>query len=175
MNRRGFLRMLGTGAAIGGVAAVAPSQVWPFRKIFLPLRPTLQQLMDQHMAAMMEVLPGHLTGTYPALYGSVLYDRPDAVRLENIQVPNLEPGQYLALDRRRYTLTRAAAAQQALIAQMDSDQKWFWKQPLAAQRAGFIEVDTDPMFSKPRVLAKNAARKFVDSLKVRNEDLGWDG
>lgn len=39
MNRRGFLRMLGTGAAVGAVAAVAPilpSEVFPFRKIFLP-------------------------------------------------------------------------------------------------------------------------------------------
>lgn len=34
MNRRGFLRFLGTGAAVG---AVAPSEVWPFRKIFLPV------------------------------------------------------------------------------------------------------------------------------------------
>lgn len=33
MNRRNFLRFLSTGTAI---AAVAPSQVWPFRKIFLP-------------------------------------------------------------------------------------------------------------------------------------------
>jgi hypothetical protein len=38
MNRRGFLRMLGTGAAVGAVAAVAPSEVWPFRKIFLPVQ-----------------------------------------------------------------------------------------------------------------------------------------
>ena len=28
--------MLGTGATMGAVAAVAPSQVWPFKKIFLP-------------------------------------------------------------------------------------------------------------------------------------------
>lgn len=57
MNRRGFLRFLGGGAALGAVAAVAPSQVWPFTKIFLPrgriiVRPPLDQLAAQHYSAM---------------------------------------------------------------------------------------------------------------------------
>lgn len=64
MNRRGFLRFLGGGAALGAVAAVAPSQVWPFTKIFLPrgriiVRPTLDQLAAQHYSAMESFAVNH--------------------------------------------------------------------------------------------------------------------
>lgn len=36
MNRRNFLSFLATGTVVN---AVAPSQVWPFKKIFLPAQP----------------------------------------------------------------------------------------------------------------------------------------
>lgn len=86
MNRRSFLRTF-----IGGttIAAVAPSMVWPFRKIFLPAQPTKEffKLDDFNYLAwdskyevwylnpeqakaieeIMEKLPEYLTGTFPAL------------------------------------------------------------------------------------------------------------
>ncbi len=71
--------MLGTGTIVGGVAAVAPSQVWPFRKIFLPSfsmpKPWIEVSkaeLDATMKQFFGMLPDYLSGTYPALYSGPL-------------------------------------------------------------------------------------------------------
>ena len=104
MNRRNFLRsMMGVSAA-GIVAPLLPSQVWPFRKIFLPAQsrvdfmdlrywgksamlpiqdlPMPPDFFVAYIDEMMGPVADFLTGTIPTLYGprhSALLER----KLEN--------------------------------------------------------------------------------------------
>ncbi len=140
--------MLGTGAAIG---AVAPSQVWPFRKIFLPQfwmpKPWIE-VSREELTATMATFNRHLSrAAYP---GPLNEASIQAIELEHWmkELPNLMSGAYPALFEK----------------QMDADMKWLWDHP--------IEYVPN---KNPADMLCRVGSKFVDSLKVRNEDLGWDG
>jgi hypothetical protein len=230
MNRRGFLRMLGTGAAVGGVAAVAPSQVWPFRKIFLPLRPTLEQLAERHLAAMLGVLPEYLTGTYPALARTQeQLNAIEALELEAFakEIPHLikrESAMYELykaherITRANYLGLRIPMRVEAVNPDNASDVKcaeaatkvlnmangnriiysdyiagvhyvdpknFSWEEGLhghdyvpgdmSMENLNRSEIIAGSLNEKPAYKLRRAARRFVDSLKVSNEDMGWDG
>jgi len=62
---------------LGVAAATAlPSEVWPFRKIFLPaapqllMPPSLNLEAYRYIYAMLNEIPEYLTGAFPALYAS---------------------------------------------------------------------------------------------------------
>ena len=94
MNRRGFLRaMFGTGA----VAAIAPSQVWPFRKIFLPMsRPGLHGILYYQSLPDAGTYIGLSRATYPGplsvpLTSPLSIAAVEAIELESFahELPNL--------------------------------------------------------------------------------------
>jgi hypothetical protein len=174
VNRRGFLRMLGTGAAVGGVAAVAPSQVWPFRKIFLP------------KFSRIDMLDARLWGRAP--YLGPLFEGLEYSPLAHIHALEMEafakeiPDLLYRHDRLYDMFKRETAMDLTMRPPFRFPMRFkpwhginFVQGDMSMENLNRSEIIAGSLNEKPAYKLRRAARKFVDSLKVRNEDLGWDG
>jgi hypothetical protein len=211
VNRRGFLRMLGTGAAVGGVAAVAPSQVWPFRKIFLPQfwmpKPWFEVSREELTATMATFRDGLSRVAYP---GSVNEALIEALQLEQFakEIPDLMdihkwerfaaiPGvevHFEPTNPNNPSAVKCAEAATKVLNMRNGNRILFndtdldlsqwqaaWHGPdlvrgdMSLENLNRSEIIAGSLKEKPAYKLRRAARKLVDSLKVSNEDLGWDG
>lgn len=101
--------MLGTGAAVGALATVAPSEVWPFRKIFLPGWDAVRRWVGIDFGRNESTS----AFTFYDEMGRIMYDMPGGMRLANIDnVPSL--GEYLGLSRTPYPGPLNLAAAEAI-------------------------------------------------------------
>ena len=221
--------MLGIGAAVGAVAAVAPSQVWPFRKIFLPAfkaeywgLPTWVIGSDNPLARLMKVAE-HTTGYYPGMFGAypaLTEASVEALELEHFakEIPDLLSGQsamfemykrqdarIMGLDRKRIGMrvpmrfeavdpsnaddVKCAEAATKVLNLQNGSRVLYETIPslhgisyvpgdMSFQNLNRSEVIAGSLNQKPRDLVREVARDFRDSLKVSNDDLGfedWDG